>query len=169
MVGGIWLVHAEGGLRAAFRSPGIGYAWLTLAVGVAYSFADKAGVSALAAGEWSGALPPALAWFSVSGLAAPIVFVPIAWRRMPREQLARAFRSDVPRAFGASFASLVGYGLILHAYTTAPASYVVAVRQTSVLFAVAIAILFLGERPSRRRIAGATATVAGVALIAWGG
>ena len=169
VVGGIWLVHAEGGLRRAFATPGIGYAWLTLAVGVAYSFADKGGVSALASGEWTAPLPPALAWFSASGLVAPLVYWPIAWKRLPREDLTWAFRNDVPRAFGASFASLVGYGLILHAYTTAPASYVVAVRQMSVLFAVAIAVVFLGERPSPRRIAGAAATVAGVALIAWGG
>jgi len=169
VVGGIWLVHAEQGLRRAFGVPGIGYAWLTLATGVAYSFADKAGVSALASGEWTGSLPPSLAWFSAAGLAAPIFYAPIAWRLLPREDLARAVKSDIPRAFGASFASLIGYGLILQAYTTAPASYVVAVRQTSVLFAVAIAMLFLGERPSPRRIAGAAATVAGVALIAWGG
>lgn len=51
---------------------------------------------------------------------------------------------------------------------TAPVSYLVAVRQTSVLFAVAMAMLTLGERPGRGRISGALASVAGVALIACG-
>jgi drug/metabolite transporter (DMT)-like permease len=45
-------------------------------------------------------------------------------------------------------------------------SYVVAMRQTSVLFAIALAAWWLGERPSASRVAGAVATVAGVALIA---
>jgi uncharacterized membrane protein len=44
-------------------------------------------------------------------------------------------------------------------------SYVVAVRQSSVLFAVALSMLFLRERPSRVRLLGALATVAGVVLI----
>jgi drug/metabolite transporter (DMT)-like permease len=62
--------------------------------------------------------------------------------------------------------SLLSYSLILEAFRTAPASYVVAVRQTSVLFALLFAAGWLRERPDRRRIFGATATVVGVALIA---
>jgi drug/metabolite transporter (DMT)-like permease len=42
---------------------------------------------------------------------------------------------------------------------------VATVRQASVLFAVAIGTLWLGERPSRSRLAGASLTVAGVALV----
>ena len=55
------------------------------------------------------------------------------------------------------------------AFERAPASYVVAVRQSSVLFAAWIGIAFLGERPDRGRLAGAAATVAGVGLIGLGG
>ena len=46
-------------------------------------------------------------------------------------------------------------------------SYVVAVRQMSVLFAVVLAAVAFGERPDRPRLLGAAATVVGVALIAW--
>jgi len=42
---------------------------------------------------------------------------------------------------------------------------VVAVRQMSVLFALLFAVVWLRERPDRRRVIGATATVVGVALI----
>ncbi len=45
-------------------------------------------------------------------------------------------------------------------------SYVVAARQTSVLFALALGVGWLGERPTAVRIAGAVATVTGVALLA---
>ena len=169
VVGGIWLVHGEGGLRASFRTPGVGFAWLTLGSTVAYSLTDKAGMAALDSGGWSGTLPPALAWFGLLSIAGAFVFLPIALRTVPREELVHAFRNDGLRALGAIAIGLVGYGLILEAYRTAPASYVVAVRQTSVLFALGIAVLFLREQPGGRRIAGAVATVAGVALIAWGG
>ena len=66
-------------------------------------------------------------------------------------------------AAGVSFAS---YGLILQALTTAPVSYVVATRQSSVLFAIAIGAVRWRERPSRLRLLGAFATIAGVALVA---
>ena len=170
VVGGIWLVHAEGGLRASFRTPGIGYAWLTLAVGVAYSFADKGGVgqrSRQASGR--GPCPRLSPGSARAGSPLRSSMDRSHGNACPAKAWCARSGGDVPRALGASVASLVGYGLILHAYTTAPASYVVAVRQTSVLFAVVIAVFFLGERPSPRRIAGAAATVAGVALIAWGG
>jgi drug/metabolite transporter (DMT)-like permease len=55
---------------------------------------------------------------------------------------------------------------VLQALATAPASYVVAVRQASVLFALLLGVLRLRERPGRPRVLGALATVAGVALIA---
>lgn len=169
VVGGIWLVHGEGGLRAVLRMPGVGFAWLTLATTVGYSLTDKAGMAALDAGAWSGPLPPALAWFALLSIAGGFVFLPIALRAVPREDLRHAFRNEWARAAGAVVIGLLGYGLILEAFRTAPASYVVAVRQTSVLFAIAIAIVLLGEHPGSRRIAGAAATVVGVALIAWGG
>ena len=62
--------------------------------------------------------------------------------------------------------SFASYGLILQALRTAPVSYVVATRQISVLFAVAIGALRWRERPSRLRLLGALATVVGVALVA---
>lgn len=167
VVVGIWLVHARGGLRAVSRLPGVGFAWLTLAATVGYALTDKAGVAGLA--DWNGTLPASLVWFTLVTLALPVVFFPIAWRHVDRDELRRSFRNDGLRVLGAVVIGVVGYGLILEAYRTAPASYVVAVRQLSVLFAMGIAVFFLGEKPGGRRVAGATATVAGVALIAWGG
>ena len=58
-----------------------------------------------------------------------------------------------------------GYSLILEALRTAQTSYVVAVRQSSVLFAVALGILWLGERPGRVRIIGACVIAVGVSLL----
>jgi drug/metabolite transporter (DMT)-like permease len=66
-------------------------------------------------------------------------------------------------------ASFASYTLILQALRTAPVSYVVAARQSSVVFAVALALLWLRERPSRARLVGALLTVVGVATIGWAG
>ena len=52
------------------------------------------------------------------------------------------------------------------AWVPAQVSYVVAVRQCSVLFAVAFAVWMLSERPTRLRMTGTLGTLAGVVLIA---
>jgi uncharacterized membrane protein len=60
------------------------------------------------------------------------------------------------------------YGLVLAALTLAPAAAVAAVRETSVVFAVALAAAFLGERVTWERSVGAVAVAGGVALVALG-
>jgi drug/metabolite transporter (DMT)-like permease len=59
-----------------------------------------------------------------------------------------------------------GYALTLAALQLAPAAAVAAVRETSVVFGVALAWATLGERVTAERAAGAIAVVAGVALLA---
>ncbi|TFG94143.1 MAG: hypothetical protein E4H11_07305, partial [Myxococcales bacterium] len=82
----------------------------------------------------------------------------------------RALRATASRELGratlAALVSFASYTLILAAMQTAAVSYIVAVRQSSVLFAVALGVFFLGERPSRQRLLGAGLTMVGVALIA---
>jgi drug/metabolite transporter (DMT)-like permease len=64
-------------------------------------------------------------------------------------------------AFGA-------YALVLASLSLAPAAAVAAVRETSILFAVALAAVVLRERVGAFRAAGAVLVVAGVALVATG-
>jgi drug/metabolite transporter (DMT)-like permease len=164
---GVWGVYggAGGGWRGALR-PELRFSWLTLIATVAYSLTDKAAMAGLEALPWSVALPRTLTWFCLLSVGSSALFLPLAARRVTRADFVAALRRDSGRALASVAASTVGYGLILQAYQTAPASYVVAVRQTSVLFAVGIAMFFLREQPSRRRVLGATATVLGVAAIA---
>jgi drug/metabolite transporter (DMT)-like permease len=65
----------------------------------------------------------------------------------------------------AGIVSFVAYVLVLAALARAPAASVAAVRETSVLIAVALAAPTLGERVSLARVAGAMLVVAGIALI----
>ena len=69
------------------------------------------------------------------------------------------------RAVLAGCGGFLAYVLVLAALRLAPAAPVAAVRETSVLFAVALAAPFLGERVTRARLAGAGLVVAGVVAL----
>jgi drug/metabolite transporter (DMT)-like permease len=139
---------------------------LTLFATVVYSLVDKAAMARLAANEWPGPVPRAIAYSLLLQVAHAIAFAPLFFRARSAADLRTAARSQLVGASAAALLSFVGYALILRAYETALASYVVAVRQSSVLFAVALGALWLRERPGRTRVLGALATVIGVALIA---
>jgi drug/metabolite transporter (DMT)-like permease len=64
--------------------------------------------------------------------------------------------------------SFAAYALALAALELAPAASVAAVRETSILFAVALGAFFLRERVDGWRVIGAVAVVVGVALVALG-
>jgi drug/metabolite transporter (DMT)-like permease len=61
--------------------------------------------------------------------------------------------------------SLTGYWIAVWAFTQAPIALVVALRETSVLFAMLIAVVFLRERAGPWRWAAAALIVGGVVLI----
>jgi len=167
VVAGIWLVGAGSGLsRSAFASPATRFALLTLAAGVGYSLTDKLSMTRLAEASWSSPVPRAFVYAVLLGITGGAVFAPLAIARTRGGVLARARLSDLGRASFASVVSYLGYALVLAALETAPVSYVVAVRQTSVLFALGMGMLWLRETPGRPRVWGAVATVVGVALIA---
>ncbi|HKA16144.1 MAG TPA: EamA family transporter [Myxococcota bacterium] len=164
---GMWLVHLGPGFeRQALAGPATRFALLTLLATVAYSLIDKAAMARLASGAWPGPVPRAITYSLLLQVAHALAFAPLFFRARSVTALRAAAREQLARAAAAAAISFVGYALILRAFETALASYVVAVRQSSVLFAVALGALWLRERPSRPRLFGAAATVAGVAMIA---
>jgi drug/metabolite transporter (DMT)-like permease len=175
VVTGMWLVHLgpasaiPGAVREprAFASSAARFAYLTLGATVAYSLIDKAAMARLAASEWPTALPRSLAYSLLLYLAHTLFFTPLVLSARGRAALRDAMKIDLARAAVAGAISVIGYALILRALETSLVSYVVAVRQSSVLFAIALGALWLRERPGRPRVIGAFATVFGVALIAW--
>jgi drug/metabolite transporter (DMT)-like permease len=170
VVAGMWAVQADAGSATGWRrllvAPGAGWAWLTLAASVGYSLVDKIAMAELAARPWRGAVPPAVFWYVALCTSGTLVFAPLALRAVPAREVVALGRREWRAALLAAAVGFVGYGLILHALRTAPVSYVVAARQASVLFAVALGALRLRERPTRLRLLGAAATVVGVALVA---
>jgi drug/metabolite transporter (DMT)-like permease len=81
-----------------------------------------------------------------------------------------ALRAELgPPALLAGVAMFAAFGLALAAIRLAPQAFVPgvqALRETSVVIAVAAGALFLGERAGRARIAGAVVVAAGVATLA---
>jgi drug/metabolite transporter (DMT)-like permease len=61
--------------------------------------------------------------------------------------------------------SYVSYGLVLWAMTIAPIAAVSAFRETSVVFAALIGMLFFGEKAGKRRIAGAAIVALGAIVL----
>ena len=165
---GIWVLQgtAPKGPRGG---RGLQLAYFTLATTVAYSLLDKQIMAQVSAAPWHGELPRSLVMYLLISFTGLLGFLPLALRRLQPGTLRATWRQQRGRAAVAAAIGLVGYGLILEAYRTAPASYVVAVRQMSVLFALAIAVGLLGEHTTWRRLLGGVATVTGVVMIAlWG-
>jgi drug/metabolite transporter (DMT)-like permease len=84
--------------------------------------------------------------------------------------LRRRGRDDVRAELGlptvlAALASFGAYALVLLALREAPAAPVAAVRETSVVIAVALAAIVLHERVGAARLAGAGAVVGGIGLL----
>lgn len=84
--------------------------------------------------------------------------------RRPADLLAYAGTQWRLAAFG-GVGTLASYGLALWAMTQAPVAAIAALRETSILFAIAIAALFLRERISPRRYLAIALIAAGAVLM----
>jgi drug/metabolite transporter (DMT)-like permease len=151
IAGGIMLMAGRGGLSRT----GLFWALVTAGFTAAYTLAD--GVGARIAGSASAFILTMIvldgAIMLAFGLAA----------RGPRGIAAMlpAWRPGV--AAGAM--SLGAYWIAIWAFTQAPLAMVAALRETSVLFAMLIAVFVLKERPGARRWAAGALILAGVLLM----
>jgi drug/metabolite transporter (DMT)-like permease len=146
---GVVLVRGLGAVRG--RAVGLG-----LAVGcsiAAYTVVDKHGIPH--------ASP--IAYLELVMVIPSVVYV----AAVARLKGAGAIRSAVsPAPAVAGVASFVAYALVLAALARASAASVAAVRETSVVFATALAGLVLHERVTGWRLAGACLVVGGVTVLA---
>ena len=96
-----------------------------------------------------------------------LVLIPVALAGLIAVPRARLRAALTPAPVAAGFAGFAAYALVLAALDRAPAAPVAAVRETSVVIAVALAAAFLHERVTAARLAGAAAVAAGVALLSF--
>jgi drug/metabolite transporter (DMT)-like permease len=144
-----------GGLDPAARSRSLRWAGATAATIAAYTLIDSIGARH-AVSPWSYA-----AWLAV--LQGPAIATVVALRR--GGALIAYARERGPAPMFAGLAAWGGYGVALWAMTHAPVAHVAALRETSVLFALAIARFALRERFGPMRWTGAASIVAGAALL----
>ena len=139
-----------GVLATAFNRRGppswrtVGFALANALVIVAYTLVD--GVGARRSGH-------AIAYtLWVFLLTAALLLPMLAWWRGP--DLARHLRARWHVGLGGGMCTLGSYAVALWAMTQAPIALVSALRETSILFGVALAALLLRERPGGVRLAG---------------
>jgi drug/metabolite transporter (DMT)-like permease len=109
-------------------------------------------------------MPVALYGVMVIGINAVLVLV----ARRVRGGPGALFQRDAPwgRIVVVAVLMMAAYLAVLVAMTLAPVSYVVAARETSIVVTVALSALVLRELPSRARLAGAAAILAGLVVLA---
>jgi drug/metabolite transporter (DMT)-like permease len=145
------------GQRSA-GNQGVALSLLNALVIAAYTLIDGAGV------RRSGSPAAYTLWiFLLTGV--PLVVWALAVRGAEfRSYVAGNWRSGLTGGLG----TVISYGLALWAMTVAPVPVVAALRETSILFGVAISGLVLKERVSAARIAGACIIAAGAVALRLG-
>ena len=134
---------------------GLGWALLTAAMIGCYTVTDVQGVRAA---------PQALSYivwsFVFSGTAIVTMFSIVS-----RGRLLAGVRAQWRAGLIAGALSILTYGLALSAFAMGPTAPLAALRETGMITALAISVLFLGERVTWHRAASVLGIVAGAALI----
>jgi drug/metabolite transporter (DMT)-like permease len=133
----------------------VGWAVFTGLIIASYSLVDRRGV------DYMEPLP----YVSLLGAGACTLLIPVVVNK--REALRAEWRAGYRSIVVAALFSLSGYVLVLHAMRLSNTSYVVASRELSIVMSVVVGRLFLGERPTPARFAGAGIIVAGVFFLAF--
>jgi len=153
---GVLLLSARGGrdLETVDRRA-IGFAFLTALTICAYSIVDGIGARV--------SLNPQsyVMWVFIANAA---LLVPYAFWRDGRD-VAAAMRRFWLRGLVGGVLSAFSYGIALWAMTLAPIAIVATLRETSVLFGAAIAVVWLKEPLRALRIGAALLIVCGLVLI----
>lgn len=123
----------------------------------AYSLVDGLGARV------SGSAVAFFGWVTVINALVFFCLVPL-WRPAAMRAVPAAWRV-VLIGGGASFCA---YALVVWAFTQAPIATVAALRETSILFAIAIGVGVMGERLDLKRILAAMFTITGAVLLRLG-
>ncbi len=146
------IVRGQDGLRNAEAAK---LACLTGCFIAAYSLVDGSGA------RLAGTALGYLAW---SAIGNAIVFTIIMELRRP------GLVMDIPKrgwsvfVFGGG-ASFIAYAIVLWAFTKAPIALVTALRETSIIFALLIGVLFLKEKLNLAKLLSVMATLVGAGLL----
>jgi len=148
------LVLTKGIVRGGMPLGGVLAAMAAAVIVASYSLVDGVGV------RLSDNAFGYIGWLFVSELAVAVFVFATRWQRlrqMPLKNCALGYLGGV--------LSGTAYGLVLYANTLAPLGVVSAVRETSVIFAAMIGVMWFGEGPKRRRLLAAVVVSVGIICI----
>lgn len=165
-VGGIIVIFGilmlTGGLQALLGGARSQRALTSLAFGVAtglligtYTVLDAYAVSAIM-------IPPLVLDYA-STLGRTVLLAPLAYRR--RDKVARLWREHRIGVLVIAVFNVLAYVLVLAALTFTPVVYVAPLRELSVLIAVLLGSLLLGEGELKRRLFYGAIILVGVAML----
>jgi drug/metabolite transporter (DMT)-like permease len=142
--------------RDGLRNPTAGMlAFVTGCFIAGYSLVD--GLGARAAGTALGFY----GWLTIGNGLVIMAYIAVV-----RPQIYRGFPGNAKTLFlvggGASYAA---YALVIWSFTQAPIALVTALRETSIVFALLIGVIFLKERLDLAKVASTLVTVFGAALL----
>jgi drug/metabolite transporter (DMT)-like permease len=158
LVAGVLLLSARGGREPMkFDRRAVTFAGFTALTICAYSVVD--GIGARLSTN-----PNAYSVWLFVGIA--IVMVPYALYRGGRD-VVPAMRRYWRRGFAGGALQVLSYGIAIWAMTVAPIAIVATLRETSVLFGAAIAVVVLKEPLRAVRVVAASLIVCGLILIRW--
>lgn len=146
-------LRTRGG-RAVLTDPVTRYALLTALFIAVFTVIDKQGV---------GHVPPFVFLYLLSAGEFSIIAVQVGrgvWGRGMHE-----LRTNARPVLFTGLVGPISYLLILWVLASTPASYVLGLRQTSIVFGVLLGRIFLGEGETRYRLAGAAVITLGSVLI----
>jgi uncharacterized membrane protein len=172
VLGAVFVLQLRGGpdremlqLWASIKRRDTRWAFVTLAAVVAYTLVDKA---AMVSFRNVSQIRPEMhgpVFFMLQVTLCYLVF----WTQFIFKRdlnLRRVWKREWLRTVAAALGTMVSYSLILHVMQTEPVSYIVTIRQASVLLAVIIGWLGLGEPYGKRRLIASGAMFWGFYLVA---
>ena len=153
------------GLVRYIRQPASVWAFATLGTVIAYSLVDKAGMSKFYAHSTQLHAWQPVSYFLAESIITTILFSGYILLCSPLHEVTDIGRREWKKVIATGLLCMLSYMLILYVYMTESVSYVVALRQSSVIFAVLLGGYLLKESQTKLRFVAAVVMVIGVLLI----
>ncbi len=153
------------GLLQYIRQPASTWAFATLGTVIAYSLIDKAGMAEFYAHSTQEHPWQPVSYFLAESIITTILFGSYILLCSPLQEVVDIGRREWKKIIATGLLCMLSYMLILYVYMTESVSYVVALRQSSVIFAVLLGGYLLKESQTKLRFVAAVVMVIAVLLI----
>ena len=168
----IYLLQLRGGgltfkdLLVYIKRPASVWAFSTLGTVIAYSLIDKAGMSEFYSHSTQRHAWQPVSYFLTESIIAMVLYGSYIMLWFPSREITDIGRREWKKVLATGVLSMLSYTIILYVYMTESVSYVVALRQCSVIFAVLLGGYLLKESQTKLRFMAAVVMVIGMFLIA---